>query len=81
MHIRPDEKGQYHLLSITAGDQPGLLYGVARILSRYEISLRTARINTLGERAEDVFVISGDSLQNPRAVLLLEQDLLEQLQA
>ncbi len=81
VHIRPDEKGQYHLLSITAGDQPGLLYGVARILSRYEISLRTARINTLGERAEDVFVISGDSLQNPRAVLLLEQDLLEQLQA
>jgi [protein-PII] uridylyltransferase len=81
VHIRPDEKGQYHLLSITAGDRPGLLYGVARILSRYEISLRTARINTLGERAEDVFVISGESLRNPRAVLLLEQDLLEQLQS
>ena len=81
VHIRPDEKGQYHLLSITAGDRPGLLYGVARILSRYEINLRTARINTLGERAEDVFVLSGDALANPRAVLLLEQDLLEQLQS
>lgn len=81
VHIRPDEKGQYHLLSITAGDRPGLLYGVARILSKYEISLRTARINTLGERAEDVFVLSGEALRNPRAILLLEQDLLEQLQS
>jgi [protein-PII] uridylyltransferase len=81
VHIRADEKGQYHLLSITAGDRPGLLYGVARILSKYEIDLRTARINTLGERAEDVFVLSGAALSNPRAVLLLEQDLLEQLQS
>ena len=81
VNIRPDEKGQYHLLSIAAGDRPGLLYSVARILSKYEISLRTARINTLGERAEDVFVLSGAAMSNPRAVLLLEQDLLEQLQS
>jgi [protein-PII] uridylyltransferase len=77
VHIRPDERGQYHLLSIVAGDRPGLLYNVARIFGQYGVSLHTAKIATLGERAEDVFVVSGEALDNPRAVLLLEQDLLE----
>jgi len=80
MHIVPDEKGQYYALSIISGDQPGLLYGLARLLGQYEISVHTAKIVTLGERVEDVFRISGDALSNPRAVLQLEQDLLEYLQ-
>jgi len=80
VHILPDEKGQYFALSIIAGDRPGLLYGIARVLGKYDISLHTAQIVTLGERAEDVFRISGAALTNPKAVLLLEQDLLEALQ-
>ncbi len=79
VHIRPDERGQYHLISIMAGDRPGLLYAVARVFAEYGLDLHTARIVTLGERAEDVFVVSGDALGNSRAVLLLEQDLLETL--
>ena len=80
VHILPDEKGQYCALSIIAGDRPGLLYGIARLLGRYEINLHTAKIVTLGERVEDVFRISGDALANPKAVLQLEQDLLGFLQ-
>jgi len=80
VHILPDEKGQYFALSIISGDRPGLLYGIARLLGQYEISLHTAKIVTLGERVEDVFRISGDALSNPRAVLQLEQDLLDLLQ-
>ena len=80
VHILPDEKGQYCALSIIAGDRPGLLYGVACLLGRYEINLHTAKIVTLGERVEDVFRISGDALANPKAVLQLEQDLLGFLQ-
>ena len=80
VHILPDEKGQFHALSIIAGDRPGLLYGIARLLAQYEISLHTAKVVTLGERVEDVFRLSGDALANPRAVLLLEQDLLQVLQ-
>jgi [protein-PII] uridylyltransferase len=80
VHILPDEKGLYYALSIIAGDRPGLLYGIARLLGRYEISLHTAKIVTLGERVEDVFRISGDALANPKAVLQLEQGLLEFLQ-
>ena len=78
--IRPDERGAYQVLSIVASDRPGLLYGVARILARHHIRLQTARINTLGDRAEDVFLVSGDALQAPKAVLQLEQELLNELQ-
>lgn len=79
VHIRPDERGQYHLLSVTAGDRPGLLYGVARVLSSYAVNLHTAKIGTLGERAEDVFVVDGEALARPKVVLQLETDLLEAL--
>jgi [protein-PII] uridylyltransferase len=81
VRIVPDEKGQYHSLSVTAGDRPGLLYAIALVLSRYGVSLHTAKIVTLGERAEDVFVVSGAALANPKTVLQLETDLLKALQA
>jgi [protein-PII] uridylyltransferase len=77
--IRPDERGAYHVLSIVATDRPGLLYGMARILARYHVSLQTARVNTLGDRAEDVFLVSGEALASPKTVLQLEQDLLAEL--
>ena len=77
--LRPDERGAYQVLSITAADRPGLLYGVARILARYRVNLQTARINTLGDRAEDVFLVSGEALSNPKTVLQLEQNLLAEL--
>ena len=77
--VRPDERGAYHVLSIVAADRPGLLYGIARILARNRISLQTARINTLGDRAEDVFLVSGEALADPKSVLRLEQDLLSEL--
>ena len=77
--IRPDERGNLYALNIVAADRPGLLYGVARTLARYRISLQTARINTLGDRAEDVFLVSGEALSNSKTVLQLEQDLLKEL--
>jgi [protein-PII] uridylyltransferase len=77
--IRPDERGAYHALSVVAADRPGLLYGIARTLARYQINLQTARINTLGDRVEDVFLVSGEALANPKTVLQLEQDLLKEL--
>ncbi len=77
--IRPDERGTYQVLSVVASDRPGLLYGVARILARYHVNLHTARINTLGDRAEDVFLLSGGELGNAKTVLQLEQELLKDL--
>ena len=77
--IRPDERGAYHVLSIVASDRPGLLYSIARTLAGYHVNLQTARINTLGDRAEDVFLVSGEALAHPKTVLQLEQDLLREL--
>lgn len=79
--IKPDEKGQYHILSITGGDRPGLLSRIAQILLHHGIHLHTAKINTLGERAEDTFLICADDdrLSNQRMVLKIETDLLTAL--
>jgi len=77
---RPDEKGASYALSIIAGDRPGLLYAIALVLGKYNVNLITAKIVTLGERAEDVFLISGEALANPKTVLQLETDLLDALQ-
>jgi len=80
VNIRPDEKGASYALAIIAGDRPGLLYAIALVLGKYDINLITAKIVTLGERAEDVFLVSGAALANPRTVLQFEAELLEALQ-
>jgi [protein-PII] uridylyltransferase len=80
VNLRPDERGAYQVLSIVASDRPGLLYAVARTLAQHGVSVHAAKINTLGDRAEDVFLVSGEALQQPRQVLQLEQQLLLELQ-
>jgi [protein-PII] uridylyltransferase len=77
--LRPDERGQYYLLSIAANDRTGLLYSIANVLTRYRINLHTAKIMTLGERVEDVFLVDGAVLNNSRNQIQLETDLLEAL--
>jgi [protein-PII] uridylyltransferase len=79
--IRPDERGRFHYLSLIAGDRPGLLSRVARTLAEYGISVQNAKINTLGARAEDTFLLSGEALQDQRKVVKLEADLIHQLEA
>lgn len=79
VNIQADEKGEYKVLSVIAGDRPGLLSRVARVLTAYDINLHTARINTLGGRAEDTFLITGEALNEPKTVIRLESALVEQL--
>jgi [protein-PII] uridylyltransferase len=79
VHLAPDERGSAHLLTITATDRIGLLYATTRVLARHGINIHTAKINTLGERVEDVFLIDGAVLETARGQLQLEQDLLESL--
>ena len=79
VNIQPDEKGTSSVLSIIAGDRPGLLSRIARVLTAYDINLHTAKINTLGARAEDVFIIAGAALRDAKTVVRLESDLVEQL--
>lgn len=69
-----------YILSFTAGDRPGLLYAVARTLADHHVEVRTARIHTLGGRAEDVFVLDGERLANAEPRMALERALLKELQ-
>ncbi len=79
--LRPDSRGRFHVLTVTAADRSGLLYSIARTLVSHRVSLQTARIMTLGERAEDTFLIEGSALQENRNQIQLEKDLLKALAA
>jgi [protein-PII] uridylyltransferase len=79
IRIFPDDKGTHFILEVIAGDRPGLLARIAWILAKANINVASARINTLGERAEDVFLIDGARLHDEQAMLRLETALYEQL--
>ena len=74
--LQPDEKAQRWLLSISASDRVGLLYGVAQVLAHHHINVLLAKVTTLGERVEDTFLIDGAALQHSRQQLDLETELL-----
>ncbi len=75
--IAPSERGRQHLLSITTTDRIGLLYSITRVLATHDVNVHTAKINTLGERVEDVFLVDGAMLDDERSQAQLERDLLE----
>jgi [protein-PII] uridylyltransferase len=77
--IRGDEKGSNYVLSLVAADRPGLLYTVATTIAGHGASLHTAKVTTLGERAEDVFLISGGDLASSTSRIQLETELIERL--
>ena len=74
--LQPDEKAQRWLLTISASDRVGLLYGVAQVLAHHHINVLLAKVTTLGERVEDTFLIDGAALQHNRQQLDLETELL-----
>ena len=47
VNLRPDEKAQLWLLSISASDRQGLLYSIALVLARHHIEVQLAKIVTL----------------------------------
>lgn len=79
VNLRPDDKAQRWLLSVSASDRSGLLYAIARVLARHRINLQLAKVTTLGERIEDTFLIDGAELQQNRKQLEIETEILEAL--
>ena len=79
INLQPDEKGQRWLLNISASDRVGLLYCVARVLAKHKINLQLAKVNTLGERVDDTFLIDGPELQENKAQIEIETELLDAL--
>ncbi|MGC1458015.1 MAG: ACT domain-containing protein, partial [Steroidobacteraceae bacterium] len=56
--ISVDDRNQRSVLELVAGDRPGLLCDVGKVLMQQHIELRKAKIMTVGERAEDVFYVT-----------------------
>jgi [protein-PII] uridylyltransferase len=62
--ISVDVRNRRSVLELTAGDRPGLLCDVGKVLWEERVDLHAAKISTLGERAEDVFYVT-DRAQQP----------------
>ena len=60
--LNPSRHKPFYDLSISCADRPGLLSTIARVLLAYNVNLQDARISTLGQRVEDVFVIENAKL-------------------
>jgi [protein-PII] uridylyltransferase len=79
--LRPDEKAQRWLLSVSASDRVGLLYSIARVLANHKLNLQLAKVSTLGERVEDTFLVDGPELQQNRKQIEIETELLAAIAA
>jgi [protein-PII] uridylyltransferase len=73
--LRQDEQGQDWILTLSATDRRGLLYSLAQVFEHHDVRLRSAKVMTLGDRVEDVFILSGAALEQNRNQLRLERDV------
>ncbi|MCH8180456.1 MAG: [protein-PII] uridylyltransferase [Proteobacteria bacterium] len=79
--LRPDERAQRWLLTVSASDRSGLLYVIARTLASHHVNVQLAKVSTLGERVEDTFLVTGDALRQDKQQLAIEKELLAALAA
>jgi [protein-PII] uridylyltransferase len=62
--ISVDDRNRRSVVELIAGDRPGLLSDIGKVLMEQRLQLHDAKIMTVGERAEDVFYIT-DFEQRP----------------
>ncbi len=87
--VSTDERNRRSVLELTAGDRPGLLSEIGKVLMDERIELQAAKIMTVGERAEDVFhltdyensPLSAAAAERLRSKLLAALDAGEGLRA
>jgi [protein-PII] uridylyltransferase len=77
--ISAEPQGNNHALDIITGDRPGLLAQIASIFLRHGIDLHNAKINTLGNRAEDSFLVSAKHNQalSSAQIDMLKEELVK----
>ncbi|OYY81182.1 MAG: hypothetical protein B7Y34_04700, partial [Methylophilales bacterium 16-45-9] len=79
--IRDEPENNQTLLDMVTNDRPGLLATVAQQFLQHDVALHNAKINTLGNRVEDTFLISarnGEKL-NAEQIQQLQQSLLSNI--
>jgi len=77
VQILEDRRPGRWITFLSCADRPGLLSAVSRVFLKHELNLIDARVNTLGARAEDAFVVSGGQLLDP----VQRQAIAEELRA
>ena len=77
--LEPDAQGRGHILSITCADRGGLLFAIAEVLMQHDVNVYAAKIDTLGERVEDTFLIRGTVLRTSAGREALETEIREAL--
>jgi len=68
------------LIELEALDAPGLLARIGHLFVDLNITLKMAKIATIGERAEDIFIVcneEGKALTQAQQVLLKKQLILK----
>ena len=60
----PQNHNEHTLVEIIAGDHPGLLSRIGQAFAQCDIQIHSAKVATIGERAEDLFLIT-DAHQRP----------------
>jgi len=81
IHFDQDLTRRRTVMELVTGDRPGLLSAVGRTLIDFDINIETAKILTIGERAEDVFYVvdhNGKTLTDQTCNKLREK-LLERI--
>ena len=77
-----DEIKQVSLLEVSSPDRPGLLARIGKVFVRFGIELQAAKIQTLGERVDDVFFITDSNQQpitDPELCAALQQAICDEL--
>ncbi|MBW7930399.1 MAG: [protein-PII] uridylyltransferase [Gammaproteobacteria bacterium] len=82
VHFSTDGRNQRTIMELVAGDRPGLLSEVGKVLRSHDVLIHAAKIVTLGERAEDIFFITGHNglPLGPASCDRLQQALVTALQ-
>lgn len=79
VNITAERRPGHYAVQVIAADRPGLLSMVARHFLAHDLSLHDARITTLGNRAEDVFVVEGKALAHAEGAREFKDGLLAML--
>ena len=79
--LNPARQKPYYELSVSCADRPGLLSSIARVFLQFDVNLQDARITTLGQRAEDVFIVANKKLGDAVFAAEFQAALIAELRA
>ena len=80
--VRVTTQNDTTTISVLAADRPGLLALLGLLFVEMNLTLQSARITTLGERVEDIFVVrttTGEALTNTEDMYTLQHTIRQRL--